>query len=270
LTVRILIGSTVRQKPAILREFLQSLMELDRSEISCDYIFFDNNDFPESSQLLKTYVVQGSNTLLAAEPPESIYECTNMTHNWTPSLIWKVAAFKDLLLQYALDNNYSHIFLVDSDLVLHPSTLKQLLTANVDIVSEIFWTEWTLGTGWLPQVWMCGQYGFVSGLRPGGDQNIYKEETLKTIYSLQKPGLYEVGGLGACTLISRRAIAAGVRFAQISNVDYFGEDRHFCIRASVLGLKLYVDTHLPAYHIYRESDLNGVIEFKENCRKGHP
>ena len=74
---------------------------------------------------------------------------------------------------------------------------------------------------------------------------------------LKRPGIYEVGGLGACTLISRKAIKLGVSFSQIPNLSFWGEDRHFCIRAAALGLKLYVNTRYPAYHIYRESDLKG-------------
>ena len=39
---------------------------------------------------------------------------------------------------------------------------------------------------------------------------------------------------------------------------------HFCIRASALGFDLFVDTHYPAYHIYRECYLNRVEEFKKD------
>lgn len=63
-----------------------------------------------------------------------------------------------------------------------------------------------------------------------------------------------VGGLGACTLIRRKALLAGVSFKQLSNLSFWGEDRHFCIRAQALGLSLFVDTHHPAFHLYRESD----------------
>lgn len=267
MTINILIGSTVRQKPAILKEFLQSLAELDRSSISCDFIFFDNNEADESSELLRTFQILGSNTFLAGEPPVISYQCTDETHVWNTGLIWKVASYKDFILNYAFQQGYSHVFLVDSDLVLHPFTLQQLLAANVDIVSEIFWTEWTAGAGRLPQVWMAGQYSFVPGVDPVLQPDIYRNEAMKVVNTFMIPGLYEVGGLGACTLISRKAIAAGVRFARIANVDYWGEDRHLCIRASVLGFKLYVDTHFPAFHIYRESDLNGVNIYKANSQK---
>src|SRR5690606_16148011 len=56
-----------------------------------------------------------------------------------------------------------------------------------------------------------------------------------------------------------------VSFSEIKNLSFWGEDRHFCIRAAALGLSLYVDTNYPAYHIYRESDLEGVWKYKEIC-----
>jgi len=68
----------------------------------------------------------------------------------------------------------------------------------------------------------------------------------------------KVGGLGACTLISSTALSAGVSFKPIKNLTIHGEDRFFCIRAAVLGIGLFVDTHYPAYHIYREQDLADV------------
>ena len=81
---------------------------------------------------------------------------------------------------------------------------------------------------------------------------------------MNTPGVYGVGGLGACTLIKRNVLEAGVNFSKISNLSFWGEDRHFCIRAIVLGFPLHVDTHLPAYHIYRSSDIEGALEFLED------
>ncbi|TGY42857.1 glycosyltransferase [Clostridium sartagoforme] len=80
---------------------------------------------------------------------------------------------------------------------------------------------------------------------------------------LKKPGTYKVGGLGACTLIDKSSLNKGVNFSRLYNISYIGEDRHFCIRAAALGIQLYVDTYYPAYHIYREEDLEGVDEYKK-------
>lgn len=259
---KVLIGSTVRQKPSILKEFLRALTELDRSMCQTDCLFVDNNDDPESSRLLADFKLAGANVVLGIDRPTEAYQCTEDTHYWNNSLIWKIAAYKDFILKYALENNYTHVFMIDSDIVLHPQTLRQLLAADKDIVSEIFWTKWVPQSIELPQVWISGQYSFhLSGNNVSDEEK--NRQTAQLLEQLKVPGLYEVGGLGACTLISVKAISAGVCYKQIPNVDYWGEDRHFCIRAEVLGLGLFVDTHYPAFHIYRETDLPRIEEYRQ-------
>jgi len=39
---RVLIASPIRQKPNILKEFLQSLSELDHGDLQVDYFFVDD------------------------------------------------------------------------------------------------------------------------------------------------------------------------------------------------------------------------------------
>jgi hypothetical protein len=62
-------------------------------------------------------------------------------------------------------------------------------------------------------------------------------------------------------LIRRSALEKGARFAEINNLTYWGEDRHFCVRARALGIELWADSSYPPLHLYRESDLNRVAEF---------
>lgn len=259
---KILIGSPVRQKPKILKEFLDSLSELDRSGLKTDFMFIDNNDINRSSKLLNEFSVEGSVTYVEREKPIQVYNCNEVTHHWNNDLVWKLASLKNYILKFALENGYSHVFFIDSDLILHPKTLKQLLAADKDIISEIFWTKWNPEAIEMPQVWLSGQYSFHLG-----GNTLSPQAAIQLAYrffdQLRVPGIYEVGGLGACTLVSARAIANGVSFDQISNLDYWGEDRHFCIRAAVLGFKLYVDTHYPAFHIYREHDLSRVADYKK-------
>lgn len=261
---KILIASTIRQKPSILEAFLLSLKELDITDLAVDFLFVDNNDDNRSTDMIKSFVLEGSTVFWAPEKPIQEYLCNENTHHWNDDLIWKIATYKNGILRFANTQKYSHVLMIDSDLVLHPLTLKQLLSAEKDIISEIFWTEWTPGAGELPQVWMSGQYAFYKGssTMPVNEKALQIRSVLG---QLKEPGIYEVGGLGACTLISLKAIQAGVHYDQIPNVDYWGEDRHFGIRAAVLGFGLYVDTHYPALHLYRETDLAKVTAYK----KGH-
>ncbi|MDQ0270597.1 glycosyltransferase family 2 protein [Cytobacillus purgationiresistens] len=261
---RVLIGSPIHQGPVILQEFLCSLRNIERSEIEIGYFFIDDNDDALSSQILREFAKENENVTLLVSGQKDTYFKNDTTHFWNEHLIWKVAKYKNTIINQAVYEQYDYLFLVDSDLLLHPLTIKQLLAAGKDIVSEIFWTAWQDDSMSQPQVWLRDEY--TQHEQGRGEELTYEEASdryYQFISRMKTPGLYEVGGLGACTLISRRAMDAGVDFSQIKNLSFWGEDRHFCVRAAALGFSLFVDTHFPAYHIYRSPDLNGINHFKD-------
>ncbi len=259
---RILIASPVRQKDSILREFLWSLEQLETDGLDIEYAFID--DCEVESTLLKEFASGGKRVQVIRGEVQGCYSRDETTHHWSEDLIWRVAGYKNRFLKMALDRGFDFLFLIDSDLVLHPKTLKHLVSLGRDIVSEVYFTKWTPAMIPLPQVWVAHDYRLYHKRR---DEELTEEEivrrTQEFLESLKRPGTYRVGGLGACTLISRRAISMGVSFGEIYNLDLKGEDRHFCIRAAALGLELYADTHYPPYHIYRESDLKGLEDYKQ-------
>lgn len=260
---RVLIASPVRQKPAILTEFLTALRELDLDGIEVEFAFVDDNADPSSSALLRAFDPGSPVQFLNAAERAEAYATDERTHHWLPSLMNRVAAYKDRFLKIALDEGFDALLLVDSDLVLHPRTLLQLLDNDVPICSEIFWTQWEPGGPILPQVWDHGQYELFHIER--GEILPWDEVNARArvfVDRLREPGLHPVGGLGALTLIRREAIARGVSFRELSNVKVIGEDRDFCIRAAALDLPLFVDTRWPALHLYREADLARVPAFK--------
>ena len=249
----VLVASPVRQKADILKEFLNSLSNLEQTKINLDFCFVDDNDDATSSDLLQTFANKQTKSKCTIIKFDNInnknshYTCNENTHYWNEHLIWKVAAIKDKIIETALEQEYDYLFLIDSDLLINPKTINCLIDANKDIISEVFWTKWTPDGPLQPQVWISDFYNL----------------TEEFVNQIKKPGVYPVGGLGACTLISKKAIQCGISFKKINNITFWGEDRHFCIRAMSLGLELFVDTHYPAYHIYRDSDLAGVNQFKK-------
>lgn len=260
---RVLIGSPVYQKPEILEEFLKSLKELNKGDLIVDYFFIDDNENSESTLLLEKFKEDHEGVLILKSECSDRYVCDENTHSWKENLVWKVANFKDIIIKYAKDNYYDYLFFIDSDLVLHKDTLSHLILTGKDIISEVFWTKWTRNAYFAPQVWLSDTYTQFERKR---DESLdYLEISRRKkhfIDKLREPGVYEVGGLGACTLISSHALHKGVSFKEIDNLSFWGEDRHFCIRAKSLGLKLYVDTHYPAYHIYRDEYLSGISRYK--------
>ncbi|MDV4151961.1 glycosyltransferase [Clostridium sp. AL.422] len=264
--MKVLIASPINQRPEILVEFLKSLKELNKDNIEYNYFFIDDNKIKESTKILNEFNNYESNvSILRNELKSDQYICDDITHRWTNDLVKKVAEFKNFMLTKAINEDFDYLFLVDSDLVLHENTLKRLISLNKEIVSTVFWTRWHPNYEEEPQVWLKDNYTLYD---TSYNESISSDEAERRkkefINTLRKPGTYKVGGLGACTLISKEAIRKGVNFNEIYNISFGGEDRHFCIRAAVLGIQLYVDTYYPAYHIYRFEDLSGIEKYKND------
>jgi len=266
---RVLIGSSVRQDPRVLEYFLDSLRDLKARNFAVDYMFVDDNDDARSSLLLLNFRPLRSSVVIVPCPEDrEPYVRDEIHHHWNEKLVWRVARNKNLILDYGRKHRYDYVLLVDADLVLHPETLARLVATGKDIVAEIFWTRWRPGTEEGPQVWLRDHY---TTYRCGREEKLTEEEKMRRVREfldmLRRPGVYRVGGLGACTLFTLKALRKGVSFDEIYNLSFVGEDRHLCIRAAALGFELFVDTHFPAYHIYRESDLEGVPAYLASFRK---
>jgi len=248
----VLIGSCICQTPMILARFIRSLQNLNLLEINANFLFIDDNQLPESKDLLQVIDLKSETIIKPAPPRERDYRADEKKHYWNSVLVARVASLKNEIIAYAKEKSYDYLFLIDSDLLIDKNLIHHLVSQKKDIISEIFWTSWRPDTVPLPNVWL---YDIYEMSHPGLDADTRQLKKREFLDQLRIPGVYQVGGLGACTLISARALKAGVGFSPIKNISFWGEDRWFCIRAAVLGLELFVDTHYPAKHLYRESDL---------------
>ncbi|MEG0832375.1 MAG: glycosyltransferase family 2 protein [Oscillospiraceae bacterium] len=246
------------------------MKKLHCSGMIVDFIFVDDNTNEESSLLLSSFEVGASVVTVLPGSARGKYVCDEESHHWDDNLMLKVAEYKNSIIKHAIKNEYDFLFFVDSDLVLHPGLLEHLKNQKKEIVSEIFWSRWHEGLPLEPNVWLFDEYDLVPK-QPGENLSDAESSARRDAFlaQLKIPGLYPVGGLGACTLIKRSALMKGVNFSPIKNLTIHGEDRFFCIRAAVLGIDLYVDTRHPAYHIYRESDLDGVEAYVRKCIMKH-
>jgi len=262
---RILLASPIREKPDILKEYADSLLNLDREGLKAEFLFIDDNVDMESVRILHKLAQILPAVLMDGDMnPQDVNSHTK--HQWNVDTILRVSEYRNKILEFAREGDYDGLFFVDSDLILHPKTLVHLIQQDKDIISEIYWTRWTSSGPFYPQVWLCDNYTqyepeYVGLL--GLEQIRKKTEAFHSM--LKKPGVYKVGGLGGCTLINKKVLLSNITFSKIYNLSFKGEDRHFCVRAAAYGFEMYVDTTFPAYHIYRESDLAGCKKFKEKC-----
>lgn len=228
---RILLGVPVHQDADIFKAYLASL---DRLVV------------PEGYKLDRMFYLHNCDELAAFVAPtdrvkynhdKTKYDTAGPTHSWTAENLTEVAKMKNEMMQICVKEGYDYYFLVDSDLIIHPNTLKVLLSRDKDIISEIFWTEWMENSGDLgPNCWDRDMSDF---------QN-------KERYRI--PGVHQTGGTGALMLV-KASVLRKVNYTPVSCVSFsIWEDRAFAIRAEVQGYKIYIDTTLPARHLYRRSD----------------
>lgn len=233
--LRVLIVVPARQTEEKFELHIKGLNNL----IIPDYLHVDRLFILHNSKNLEEYLSR-TDFKQIIETKES-YETDENTHHWRNDNLQMITNIKNsVITNKGIINNYDYIFWVDSDLVLQPETLKQLVDSNKDIVSEIFWTEWTKDSLNLePNAWDLDHYSFIKG----------------TIEKYKEPGLYQCGGTGALILVSTDVYKRGVSYSNIPNISFWGEDRAFSIRAYVAGFEIFVDTNYPAFHLYRDEDI---------------
>lgn len=235
---RILITSPLRQDPRYFDEYRESVDKLivpEGYEIRTFYVVNNCDEILPHLRKSDEYVV--------CDNPND-YVKTSGDHVWQDDNIRRVAMFRNMTIEYALLGGFDYWFSVDTDIVLHPMTLQALLDADKDIVSEIFWSKDPGGYEWC-NAWMRDRY---SGTEP----------------QFKTPGLYQVGMTGACTLVKRKVLEAGVNYDFLPNLTIWGEDRHFCIRAAAHRFEMWVDTHYPATHLFTENDYKAYMARKED------
>lgn len=229
---RVLIGAPVRQDHTTFYKYLKAMNQLDTNGIEVDFFFILHNS-PRLKRFLKPsqYIEYTSN---------NEYIRDQISHHWTVANLSDVANMKNFLLAVARD--YDYFFLVDSDIILQSDTLQRLMSHQKDIVAQCFWTEWTQNSEPMPNAWIADFYSFAF-------DNQWRH--------WHKEGLFAVGGTGACILISNNVLKNdNVSYTPIPNVTYSNwEDRAFCIRASVCGYEMYLDTRNCPQHLYRQKDM---------------
>lgn len=259
---KILVASPIKKSAKILELFFTGLEILNKKEFEVEYCFIDDNDDKVSSKLTKEFIARNGGVVLEVKYSKGNSEGENKEHFWTSDKIERVAYFKNEIIKYFLKGDWDYIFFIDSDLILQQDTLVNLIGDEKDIVSNIFWTKWVENGREMPQVWLKDFYTLYDAhmLRAMTElQKVVEEEAF--LKRLKMPGIYKVGGLGACTLIKRKVLESGVHFGSIYNISFWGEDRSFCIRAAALGFDLYVDTRSPAFHVFREEQVENGLDF---------
>ena len=111
-------------------------------------------------------------------------------------MINRVIVFKNTIIDYAKENSFDYLFFIDSDIVLHKNIIQHLISRNVDIVSNVFWTQWVQNDRIEPQVWLQDVNNFYKmDLDKPYSKDEINQMSFDFINNMKMPGIYKVGGL---------------------------------------------------------------------------
>lgn len=171
------------------------------------------------------------------------FAVTEDNHLWSDDSVLRVGRMRQDFLDVAEAQGYDACWMVDTDLIVGPRTLELLLDVDAPIVFGVFWTTWSGQPGPLPQVWDKHSYSFNHYMQ--GEAKVYP-----TIQALLQGREVEVIGGGACTLIRREAFGKARYSPPLEGMPWWGEDRDFCTRAQVHGLKMVATPRPKIVHLY--------------------
>ena len=271
---RVLIASIIRKPPEVLEGLLKSLEWQKLRNATVDFKFMTNYTEGEKERWGdRLAVLLDGYDCIHVPAPGGDYGDGKETRQWSTPAFQRIARMKDDLMASALNGGYSHVWLVDADVMCDPYTLQALLDADAPIVSGVYWTNWQLPRADLktfqhagPQVWQQGSYGMASIFRSAEEfrQDLIERKRLP------------VGGLGACTLIRSDALAKGVSFQTFRENPMGaggmaeGEDRHFCARAKALHIPLIADAWSDIWHAYHPAEYVHIPAKLQDLSQEHP
>ncbi len=246
--------SPVRLEPSALRLTLRAIKAMMNRDRRLQWAFYDDNEDPESSDLLRDYCESSDRVFILKQietlPRSSHARCAE-SRGWDRSTVDRIICIKNSALRFAVEEGFDAVVLLDADLLPHPEWIETLLGTGHVIVAGVFWTQFSKGKPLMPNCW---------------DVQTYVFRNAESVLRLRQPGVYEVGGLGAATLIRAEALRRGLTFDRIPNLDMWGEDKHFCVRAACLGFQLFVETTFPLFHMYAPEDVaEGARWLERGC-----
>lgn len=144
------------------------------------------------------------------------------------------------LAEAALDGGFTHVLMVDSDMVVPRDALVNLLSHDLDVC---------MGFG----VRGSSDDGTTSVSRLGGQfENWYNRSELRELRE-KGQNLLEVKGNGLCCALISTDVFRRLKkpwFEYRGGKNPIGEDYWFCMQCSGSGIRLHVDTRVACGHIH--------------------
>jgi len=224
-------GCPVRNRAWVLPTYLTALTQMDYPAEAIEFCFVINNCQDETPVILGDFA-------RSCPSPVRLVEDNHSRPGGYKRGYYSLARLADLrnrLLREFLDSTCTHLFSVDSDIILPAFALRQLLADKCPVVSAL----------------VCNGHE----LEDPALFNVLNREadgSYRHIRNIPAGALFPVDCTGAACLIAREVIEKyGVRYTS----DKGAEDIGFCEEVRRMGLSIFCDSRVEGLHLMNEGML---------------
>lgn len=250
----VVLGCPISNREMFLPYYLENIYQLEFNRKKLSLYFVVNNSQDNSEKILKKFKLDHEHEYKNITidyyygnrntPQDQRTNDIRLRHTYK-----HLSALRNMLLKHTVANNYSHLYSIDSDIMIKPDSLNKLLLANVDIVSGIIYN------GYLHKPEAPFQFPNILKYNANGNLEHVSNWYVKNAANLTESKLIEVDANGAISLISNKACS------ELSyGFDIQGEDMFFCKMAQRKGYKLYAELNCYNDHCMNEELLQQYIE----------
>jgi GT2 family glycosyltransferase len=189
--------------------------------------------------------------------------------------IWRLISSRNKIIKYALDNDYSHILMMDSDVIPPKNIISELLGCNKEIVSGLYFNYFGVGVDvkFLPGAWkfftekefeqIKVKYPLPSLVKSRFDlrRHLTKEEW-------GSGELLDVAIPSAGCMLMERKVFGKIRYGKL-NIPQLnvitGDDIYFITKAREAGFTAYCYTKIKCEHLvkgkYKKDAEGNLVHF---------
>jgi len=243
----VLIGSLVRDRGWILPYFSRCLSRISYNKKDIELLFILNNSEDNSREILCKFRDRYESECGSIKIEEKNFDDLKPdTRCGSRSHIYPVLAIlRNDLISYFLKSNCDYFFMVDSDVLVKPNILTELLKLDSLAASAVIHNDYE-----------NGNYG--------NALNVINPETKEVEHILLKnaPDVFECDVSGACTLFKRELLEKG----HVYKNNPCGEDLSFCLGLYEVGIKFKCKKGLVHGHMMNQKVLEERKEKNKQCK----
>ena len=235
---KIMLGGPVRDRAWICGEWLIALLNQDYPPEKMRIVVLVNDSQDETREVCEWIRDRFGWMVSSFEVHEQNFGCKvdNTNRALRNRDMQQFARVRNAWIDLRRDEDY--LWTVDSDIICQPSILPGLVANEKDLCAAVIMNN----SEWHTNV--------LHWLKPErGPQGGFYWDTEAS----RKQELYQCDLTGACMLISRRVLDAGIRYAALEpepgeSNSWEGEDPPFCCEAQQAGFTLWADGRLRPDH----------------------